>query len=236
MSTRLDIPPKKILPAADTILAQQGVPPEAALPGPMMATAEEAARELATLLAPAGLLAEVTREEFSGIYPGQGFNDPETPLEMIFPRAERLALFVVTCGQRVGDRIRDLFKANDYALAAALDAGASLAADQAAEAAQDYFTMTVGPGAGVLRYSPGYCGWHVSGQKALFAFLDAGSIPVTLTDSFLMHPLKSVSGVIVAGRPDIHRFAMDYPFCNACTGRECRNRIQSVLGPSPKEN
>ncbi len=79
-----------------------------------------------------------------------------------------------------------------------------------------------------MRYSPGYCGWHVSGQMALFDYLGPDAVGITLTESFLMHPLKSVSGVIVAGQPDIHRFVHDFPFCAACTGKECRERIGSL--------
>ena len=235
MYTTLDICLAKILPEARAILTQQGVPDNVEGVQQLLPVAEAARAELTGTLAPAGILTELTSEEFADIYPGLGFNDRETPLELIFPRAERLALFVVTCGQAVCDRIRDLFLAGDYPLGAALDAGASLAADQAAQIAQDNFAATLDTGAGVLRYSPGYCGWHVSGQKALFAWLGSESAGVTLTKSFLMHPLKSVSGVIVAGPQDIHRFVNDYQFCTACTGKECRERILTLQPPPATE-
>lgn len=227
--TVLEIGVESILPEAGSILVQQGVPEDYRGIDDLHDLAERARGELAATLVPAGVMAEATREEFAGIYQGQGFNDPRTPLEMIFPLAERLALFAVTCGQAVGDRIRELFSANEYPLGAALDAAASLAADQAAQIAQDRFAATQEKGTGVLRYSPGYCGWHVSGQGALFAFMGTAPAGITLSESYLMHPLKSVSGVIVAGRPHIHRFVNEYPFCTSCTGKECRERIQSLL-------
>ena len=65
----------------------------------------------------------------------------------------------------------------------------------------------------VLPYSPGYCGWHISGQRKLFDRACPASIGVTLRDSFLMEPLKSVSGVLLAGPREIHEFAADYPVC-----------------------
>ena len=235
MSTILDINMEEILPDARAILTQQGVPEQATGIEELFTLAEMARGELAAALEPKGVLNEVTVGEFADIYPGQGFNDPETPLESIFMRAERLALFAVTCGQAVCDRISNLFLANDYPLGAALDAGASLAADSAAQVAQDQFASFLNDKSGVLRYSPGYCGWHVSGQKALFNFLDSGAANITLTESCLMHPLKSVSGVIVIGRPDIHGFTNDYTFCTACTGKECRERILSVLTQPEKE-
>ena len=51
-----------------------------------------------------------------------------------------------------------------------------------------------------------------------------------------MQPLKSVSGVIVAGPPEIHHFTNDYPFCTACTGKECRERIQAMPVPFKEES
>ena len=235
MSTILEISVEDILPDARAILTQQGVPEQATGVEELLTLAEMARGELAAGLAPAGVLTEVTVGEFADIYPGQGLNDQDTPLDPIFLRAERLALFAVTCGQAVCDRISNLFLANDYPLGAALDAGASLAADRAAQVAQDKFAANLDDTSGVLRYSPGYCGWHVSGQKALFNFLDSEGAGITLTDSCLMRPLKSVSGVIVVGRPDIHGFTNDYAFCAACTGKECRERILSVLTPPEKE-
>ena len=80
----------------------------------------------------------------------------------------------------------------------------------------------------VLSYSPGYCGWHISGQKKLFAFLHPEEIGIRLLDSFLMHPLKSVSGVFVCGPEDIHRFENGFAFCGECRHQTCRERIDSL--------
>ena len=51
---------------------------------------------------------------------------------------------------------------------------------------------------------------------------------VTLNASCLMQPLKSVSGVLVAGERDIHDFVQDYDFCDVCTTHHCRLRITSL--------
>ena len=190
--------------------------------------AQAARDELAATLAPAGVLAEVRADEFATVYAGAGDNAPRTPVAEIYPRADRLALFAVTCGRGVGARIEALFAADDYPLAAALDAAASLAADRAAQAAQDRFAALCPPAAGVLRYSPGYCGWNVTGQRALFARLGDAAAGITLTDSCLMNPLKSVSGVIVAGPAGIHDFDDDFPFCQDCADHECRARIDRM--------
>ena len=113
----------------------------------------------------------------------------------------------------------------------ALDAAASLAADLAAEQLEEEVARR-NPDLTALRYSPGYCGWHVSGQRALFDELKPGDIGLGLTDSFVMDPVKSVSGVIVVGAPGIHHFKPDFDFCRACTDRTCRERIASLERPN----
>ena len=55
------------------------------------------------------------------------------------------------------------------------------------------------------RFSPGYCGWHVSEQKKLFPlFPSAEPCGIRLTDSSLMLPIKSVSGVIGLGMVSVN--------------------------------
>jgi hypothetical protein len=49
------------------------------------------------------------------------------------------------------------------------------------------------------RYSPGYCGWSVREQHKLWSFLPDHYCGITLTDSALMLPVKSVSGMIGLG-------------------------------------
>jgi hypothetical protein len=81
-----------------------------------------------------------------------------------------------------------------------------------------------------LAYSPGYCGWHISGQKQLFAFLKPEQIGISLTKSCLMRPLKSVSGVVIVGHGSIHEFQDAYPFCERCRTHGCRDRIAVHAG------
>lgn len=80
----------------------------------------------------------------------------------------------------------------------------------------------------VLRYSPGYCGWHVTGQRRLFHALRPERIEITLGPSCLMQPLKSVSGVLIAGTRRIHAFKDDYPFCDQCETHGCRERLRAL--------
>ncbi len=71
------------------------------------------------------------------------------------------------------------------------------------------------------RYSPGYCGWSVAEQQMLFKFFPENFCDVTLMESSLMKPHKSVSGIIGFG-PNIEW--KDYP-CDFCRVEHCyKNR------------
>ncbi|NWF50824.1 MAG: methionine synthase [Ignavibacteriaceae bacterium] len=50
------------------------------------------------------------------------------------------------------------------------------------------------------RFSPGYCGWSVTDQQKLFSFFPDKFLGIVLTESSLMIPVKSVSGVIGIGK------------------------------------
>jgi hypothetical protein len=225
MRDRVTWTPAEAAPSREAVLALQGIPPR----GASARTDELLDRALAIHLEraePRAIVDAITREEFAQVYRGAGRNAPQTPLESIVPRADGLALFVATVGAPVASRIRELFAANEPALAAMLDSVASAAADRLADllAARAAATRT-SDRVRVLAYSPGYCGWHVSGQGALFATLRPEEIGVTLNTSFLMEPLKSVSGVLVTAAPEVHRFAPAYPFCADCRDKPCRARM-----------
>ena len=49
-------------------------------------------------------------------------------------------------------------------------------------------------------YSPGYCSWHVREQESLFKLFPEKPCGVELNESNLMHPVKSVSGIIGLGK------------------------------------
>ena len=70
------------------------------------------------------------------------------------------------------------------------------------------------------RFSPGYCGWHVSQQQLLFPLFQGQTCGVQLTDSSLMLPIKSVSGIIGLGK-EVRK--LDYT-CGLCDFKQCYKR------------
>lgn len=234
MKRRVDWTSAESLPSRREVLHLQGIPPDGAV-GPRIDALVDAALAVYVEAAePRALLAEIGRDEFLQVYRGEGRNAPEGPLDVIVPKAERLALFAATVGSRVGARIHELFDADELALGSMLDSVCSAAADHLTELlCPRYLALAGGPRVQadwrVLPYSPGYCGWHVSGQRKLFARLGPEEIGITLNASCLMLPLKSVSGVLVAGPGRIHKFHPTYPFCQECRETPCRERMAEVL-------
>ena len=178
---------------------------------------------------PRGVFQSITLSEFEEVYQGDGGNDDDTPLEHVIEDSEALALFAVTLGEEVSQHIDDFFAANNPADGYILDQIASFAADELAQLAAKRFHHICGSSdLGVLPYSPGYCGWNVSGQRALFAELEPTELGITLNDSCLMHPTKSVSGVLVLAPIEAHDFSPAFPCCTTCTTLACQDRAAEL--------
>jgi hypothetical protein len=187
----------------------------------------------AALVEPRAVCEEVEAERFASVLAPLGIPADDLVVGRVYPRAEGLALFVATLGEALPARIRRLFDEDALAEAWMLDAVASAGADLLADRlAERYRQALVARGmdhSRVLPYSPGYCGWPTRGQRPLFDALRPEQIGVTLNDSCLMTPIKTVSGVLVAGPGEVHKFRPDFPFCDDCQTHECGRRMASVL-------
>jgi hypothetical protein len=227
----------KIKPDPTGVFELQGIPAGTRPPDRVKVLYDSAEVLFYKMVAPIGIMADISIHEFADIYTGNGLNEPDTPLEHIYPQADYLALFAFTLGAEISREIETQYKNKNLAMAYMLDSTASYSADKAAEAAQRIFLdrlLSIGKAdesTRVLLYSPGYCGWHVSGQRKLFDYLKPEEIGITLNESFLMIPLKSISGVLVAGKANIHRFPPNYPFCALCQTHNCRERMNFLSVP-----
>ena len=76
-------------------------------------------------------------------------------------------------------------------------------------------------------YSPGYCDWQLVEQRKLFSFFPDRFCGVALTESCLMLPLKSVSGIVGIGKNVKKRLYS----CEVCTKTDCvKNRKNREVG------
>lgn len=235
MRESIKISVEEVKPDQPSILETQGIPPGKELTGQVKTLLKEAEDLFLDLSRPRAVISDISIPEFEKVYGGEGLNEKETPLDEIFRKADNLALFAVTVGENVTDKIDRLFGANDFALGSMLDSAASAGTDKAADSVENRYLGLLSErgkttaSAGILRFSPGYCGWHMSGQRKLFEFLHPEDIGITLLDSFLMKPLKSISGVLVAGEKEIFVFDDSYPFCSECRTHSCQERIKALF-------
>lgn len=180
---------------------------------------------------PSGIISDITIREFEPIYRGDGKNESPAPLDAIFRASDNLALYIVTLGGDLTQAMDELNRANAITEAYMLDVIASEITEIVADEIQNHFRdnlseKNIYAPTKILRYSPGYCGWHISAQKKLFDYLRPGEIGIELNDRFLMDPIKSNSGVMVSGPREIHYFKNTFSFCKTCETHNCRERIK----------
>ena len=113
-------------------------------------------------------------------------------------------VYLATIGPGLSKELSRLIEAGDQVGAMVLDAIGTAAIVQIERELQRVVkeiarrkgcSATVG-------YYPGYCDWHVSQQKVIFKVVDPSSVGVKLTDSCMMVPEKSISGIFGIGKLD----------------------------------
>jgi hypothetical protein len=137
--------------------------------------------------------------------------------------SQSFAIFVATAGEEFERWAKQLNDEGDMLRTVIADCLGTIVAEKAADAMEVALQQSM-DAKGWLhtnRYSPGYCGWHVSEQQRLFSLMpDERPCGVMLTESSLMLPIKSVSGVIGLG-PDVRH--QDYT-CGLCSYADCFRR------------
>ncbi|MBN2613414.1 MAG: methionine synthase [Bacteroidales bacterium] len=133
--------------------------------------------------------------------------------------SEKVALFLCTAGPGISNISKELMKKGDLLHGYIFDVIGSVIAEKAMEQIQQQFgEMMLAKGYKITnRYSPGYCGWQTEEQFKLFKIFPDNFCKVSLTDSALMYPIKSVSGMIGIGR-DVHYNEYN---CNLCDAVNC---------------
>jgi hypothetical protein len=238
MGENINISINRIIPTMETVLRDQGILNPDETPDKIIDITINAIKIISDTMEPKIIFNHCSLSEFKKIYFENGNNDSPAPLEDIMKSAHYMYLFAATLGSAVSRRIEDLFSTSDFALGAMVDSAASLAADLLAAAIEEEIRKVntdVQVDDIMLDYNPGYCGWHISGQRDLFQYLKPGSIGITLNDSYLMNPLKSISGVMISAKLEAHLFSPKFEFCTSCQTRSCIRRMRSLSQNKLKE-
>lgn len=156
------------------------------------------------------------RSENTVVVDGVTFTSPVLARNLV--SVERVFAFVATCGNEMDqvDLPSDDFLAEywwDQIKAAALGCASRYLSEHLKSRFRVDKTAQMHPGSGDAEV------WPIQQQKELFSLFGdvRGLIGVELTESFLMVPNKSVSGIVFATERDFHS-------CQVCHRRNCPNR------------
>ncbi len=157
-----------------------------------------------------------------GLSAGGSFFRMQKIVTRLLRKAEKLAFFVCTIGPGMESWAEETKKHGDLVGAFLIDTVASLAVENAANMLHDHVGRSMGHRGMKItnRYSPGYCDWSVGDQHLVFGLFPEDFCGITLLESALMVPLKSISGVIGIG-PAV---SWARYHCDACGMKDCTYR------------
>jgi len=171
------------------------------------------------------------------IYPVEKLNDAEKSIgisglvfnvrKIIYSqikKADSVAIFLCTAGSAIGNLSRKAMKDGDLLTGYIYDAIGSEVVESAVDLMQENLQQEMNSAGKKItnRYSPGYCGWDVVEQQKLFHLMPGNFCGVTLNDSSLMNPEKSVSGFIGIGE----NVKYNHYTCTICDMKDCIYRKQ----------
>jgi hypothetical protein len=133
--------------------------------------------------------------------------------------ADYMALFVCTAGTAFTDIKNRYDRTGDYLEAFIADTIGSLTVEKAMDKIQTQLEVEMQANGLQIsnRYSPGYCNWPLAGQRELFDQMGEFPLSISLTESCLMLPVKSISGIIGVGA---HIRKRPYS-CRICKNYNC---------------
>ncbi len=143
-------------------------------------------------------------------------------IAQLLEKANKVAVFMLTIGKYIEDTVAQLARGGLVLQAAVLDAIGSDAVERLADSVESQISE-VAHNQGLTisrRFSPGYCDWDVSQQKIVFRAMKGDYAGIHLTESCLMIPRKSISGIIAIGTDSVE----NYNPCKTCDKHDCVGR------------
>lgn len=120
-------------------------------------------------------------------------------LTTILKNATRFALFAATAGSAFQAYQNKLKEEGDILNCFVTDVIGTCIAEATGDYMERMLEKVLDGERHTNRLSPGYCGWHLSGQKQLFRLMGENPCDISLSEVCLMTPVKSISGIIGIG-------------------------------------
>lgn len=143
--------------------------------------------------------------------------------------ASQMALFLCTAGRFFTDLSHSYQRKGDFLEAYVVEAIGSATVENAMDNVQLFLDKEMEQQGLKIsnRYSPGYCDWALSGQQPLFSYIGENPTGISLSESCLMQPIKSVSGIIGIGK-EMKKQPYGCGICSSttCVYRGIKNKTQ----------
>ena len=137
----------------------------------------------------------------------------------------KVICMATTVGFDIEREIANKFQHGEYLASVLLDAAATAAVEQAADAMEKHFAATFAKDGFKMRwrFSPGYGDWNLTAQTELFKIAGAEQIGMRLTSALMLEPRKSVTAIIGLFKGQGIR-DKGQGTCNACDRIDCPAR------------
>ena len=141
--------------------------------------------------------------------------------------ADRVILMAATVGEEIESAVTRHFSEGNYAYSVLLDAAATTAVEQIADAMEKAIHPKAAAQGYTMRwrFSPGYGDWSMTQQPELLRLSHGDSIGISLTESLMLFPRKSFTAIIglvrESGASPRHHSPNG---CAACDQLDCPSR------------
>lgn len=143
--------------------------------------------------------------------------------------AEQVILLAATVGEEVEVLGQQAFDRGEYALGLLIDAAATAAVEQTADELEKLLKIRFGREGFLLtsRFSPGYGDWELGEQAKVVPLTHAEAVNISLTESLMLMPRKSITAIIGLYRPTGSEKNKWAPGCAGCAKIDCEMRKDS---------
>ena len=138
---------------------------------------------------------------------------------------EKVICMAATVGFAIECEITKKFERGEYLASVLLDAAATAAVEQAADAMEKHFAATFAKDGFKMRwrFSPGYGDWDLTAQEELFKIAGAEQIGMKLSSAMMLEPRKSVTAIIGLAK-ELGTGNKKLGACKTCGRSDCHAR------------
>ena len=185
------------------VLRRLGYPPKIEeLNGQVKRIFEKEMKRAPALLEPKGVYRPLRVDSNKGgvlTFRDSPFTIRSSQVTQMLRESDPVVLFMVTIGSALEDEVKKRFDAEEMAEAVILDAIGSETVDAVADRMHRVVLKELAEERGLSvtpRFSPGYGDWPVTVQREFLDVCGGGLIGISVNESSLMLPRKSVSAVL----------------------------------------